>query len=557
MPYDPDLDPVLDELRSAQADHGARLVMMGAAQADQSSRFSALDAAQAEAGSRLAALDRMQADHGARLAALEGRPQVDLTPLSDQLSGVLTRLARLEAPVTTPPAVPVPAADPIWTLLKRSQITIPAEVRVPAGQGEIYIPVTVDHTDRESFYCYVSNLKNVSGGGINVGNSQQQKANYDWDGVVYRWSPGDDLTHYVKVTSRNPVSAGKSLIVAIRVKGLGDSQKGREVKVVFADDAQHPPMPPQVHRPLRRLDLSQAQRKNRFDPATARHSDSGFIDGKPVWRSRLSHGYTQDGNGETGLYMNKDKFPGVAQSPIGHDPAEKALRLHTLAFPMEARPEHDSRLFRHQAAVIQGQTMDEVCGAEGVWRMEAKIPIRRYSWPAFWLVGRGSSGAKGSWTQWPPEIDILEKFNHAWGAADTPFTTTFAQHYGNVGSNNRVGAFGGEIEANQWLPGTGALNEGYHSWACAITYDDKDPRKAEVTFFFDDVEVGCHVLHARHEDMKTRLELSPIANVAVKAPASYTPEQYNTDDGRGHSGDMLIRDIAYYPAGFTMVPLPK
>ena len=501
MAYDPDLDPILNELRAGQGDLAGRV------------------------------------------KALEERPPVDLT-------GILARLEALEAgaaPVVTPP----PATVPIWQQIKGPVLSIPSEVRVPAGQGEIYIPVTVDNTDRQSFYCYVSGLKNASGGGINVGNSQQQKANYDWDGIVYRWSPGDDLTHYVKVVSRNPVSAGKSLIVVIRVKGLGDSQKGREVKVVFADDAQHPAMPPQHHRPLRRLDLSKAQRKGSFDPATAKHSDSGFIDGKPVWRSRLSHGYAQDGNGETGLYMNEDKFPGVAQSPVSYDAAEKALRLHTLAFPMDARPEWNGKVFRHQAAIIQGQTLDEVCGAEGVWRMEAKIPIRRYSWPAFWLLGRGPSGAKGSWTQWPPEIDILEKFNHSWGAADTPYTTTFAQHYGKAGSNERTGSFGSEIETNQWAGVTKPLDEEYHSWACAVVYH-ADPRKAEVTFFFDDVEVGCHVLHARHEDMKTRLELFPMANVAVRAPGSYSPDQYNTDDGRGRTGDMLVRDIAYYPAGFAM-----
>ena len=63
---------------------------------------------------------------------------------------------------------------------------------------------------------------------------------------------------------------------------------------------------------------------------------------------------------------------------------------------------------------------------------------------------------------------------------------------------------------------TKPLDEEYHSWACAVVYHD-DPRKAEVTFFFDDVEVGCHVLHARHEDMKTKVEFFPMANVAVKA----------------------------------------
>ena len=500
MAYDPDLDPILDELRAGQGDLAGRV------------------------------------------KALEERPPVDL-------SGILARLAALEAPVTTPPAVPVPVTPAIWQQIKAPVLSIPSEVRVPAGQGEIYIPVTVDHTDRQSFYCYVAGLKNASGGGINVGNSQQQKANYDWDGVVYRWSPGDDLTHYVKVVSRSPISAGKSLLVVIRVKGLGDSQKGREVKVVFADDAQHPAMPPQVHRPLRRLDLSQAQRKNRFDPAAVRWSPSGFdADGKPVWRSQLSHGREQIGNGETGVYAD-ETLPGTV-TPIALDAAEGAVRLHTRAYPMDQRVEYNGKLFRHQAVMLNGQTLDEVCGAEGVWRMEAKIPIRRYAWPAFWLVGRGSSGAKGSWTQWPPEIDILEKFNHAWGAADTPFTTTFAQHYGKAGSSTRAGSFGSEVETDQWAGVTKPLDEDYHSWACAVVYH-ADPRKAEVTFFFDDVEVGCHVLHARHEDMKTRLELYPMANVAVRAPGSYTPDQYNSDDGRGRTGDMLVRDVAYYPGGFV------
>lgn len=171
---------------------------------------------------------------------------------------------------------------------------------MPAGQREIYIPITVDHTDRESFYCYVSGLANLSNGGINVGNGQQQRANFEGIDVVYRWSPGDDLTHYVKVVTKATYTAGKTFRVVIRVKGLGDSQKGGGVDVVFANDARHPDMPPQFHRPLRRLDLSGAKRKNAFNPATLKHTDSGFDkDGKPIWRSRLSHGYTQDGNQET------------------------------------------------------------------------------------------------------------------------------------------------------------------------------------------------------------------------------------------------------------------
>ena len=85
----------------------------------------------------------------------------------------------------------------------------------------------------------------------------------------------------------------------------------------------------------------------------------------------------------------------------------------------------------------------------------------------------------------------------------------------------------------------------------------EDPLKAEVTFFFDDIEGGCHVLYARHQDMKTKVEFFSMANLAVKANATYTPEQYDTDDGRGRRGNMLVRDIGYYLAGFAMMPLAK
>ena len=493
-------------------------------------------------------LDPILDDMQARISALEERPAVDL-------SGILARLVKLEAGQVPAPVTPPAVTQAIWTQLKQSQIAIPAELRLPPGTRDFYIPVTVDHADRESFYCYVSGFTNVSGGGVNVGNMASQRAHFSgWEGVIYRWSPGDDQTHYLKVTTKAAYPDGNVFGVMVAVVGLGDKQKGGRVNIVFdaAAQPQEPPKP-QFHRPLRRLDLSKAQRKNRFDPARVQWSPTGFdAEGKPIWRSQVAHGRTQDGNQETGLYA--DETIKGTDKPISYDMGEAALRLHTRAFEDAERLEWDNRLFRHQAAMINGQTMDEVCGTEGVWRMEAKIPIRRYSWPAFWLTGRSANSKRGSWAMWPPEIDILEKFNYAWGGADTPFTTTFAQHYGKTGSNTRVGAFGNVIETDQWLGVTRPLDEEYHSWACAVVYHD-DPRKAEVTFFFDDVEVGCHVLHARHEDMKTRLELYPMANIAVRAPNGYTDQQYNTDDGRGHSGDMLVRDISYYPSGFTMPPV--
>ena len=96
---------------------------------------------------------------------------------------------------------------------------------------------------------------------------------------------------------------------------------------------------------------------------------------------------------------------------ITHDADEKAICLHTPAFSMDKRAEHDSPPVLASGYDHPEADQDEVCDVEGVRWMEAKIPVRRFSWPAFWLAGRGSTGAMGRWTQWAPKIDLLEKFN--------------------------------------------------------------------------------------------------------------------------------------------------
>lgn len=475
----------------------------------------------------------------------------DLQPILDDLAA---RVAALEKALASGTAAPVtPTVIPIWADLKAEPLlSIPAEIRVPPGTKEIFIPVTVTNGYiRQSFYAYISGMTNDprAPAGINVGPQQTAQAMFNLDYMPYTWSPGDDPAHYIRLDCRDSYPDKRSVLVNIRVKGLSDAQKGRQVRIVW--DAAAVPQnasdrPAQFHRPLRRLDLSKATRANSFAPAAERWSPTGLdAAGKPIWRSQLSHGRSQPGNGETGLYA--DETVTGAQTPISYDAAENAIRLHTVGFQETERLEYNSTLFRHQAAVIQGQKKPDVCGAQGVWRMVAKVPSRAYSWPAFWLVGLPAS--------WPPEIDILEKFNGVWGEMDTLYTTTGAQHYGIVGSNNRVGAHGINVEANQW-PGvklTTPIHEGYHSWACAVRYDDVDPRKCEVTWFFDEVEVGCQVLFSRHQDMKTKTPFYPIMNVAVKAPTTYSADDYNNDTKRGGlSGDMLIRDMGYYPTGYAM-----
>ena len=42
----------------------------------------------------------------------------------------------------------------------------------------------------------------------------------------------------------------------------------------------------------------------------------------------------------------------------------------------------------------------------GYFEIEAKLPIGKRLWPAFWF---------GSWGNWPPEIDVFEAYTNKWG----------------------------------------------------------------------------------------------------------------------------------------------
>lgn len=437
----------------------------------------------------------------------------------------------------------------IWTTAVRATISAPAFVDVPPGQNFAWVPVTASNTATHSIYSYVDNVSNVTNGGINVGTVSNWLA---LNRTVYRWAMGDDLVHYMRLQlPTGTYTAGQS--VRFHLSNRGSSNVWTEIIVRFTNGATSVPnMPIQYHRPIYRLNLTGATRSNTFDPANIIATDTGYVgnasSGTPCWRARPAHGHTQDGNGETGVYLNSSFAR--AMNPISYDSGEQALRLHTEAFP-DNNPfvYTNGQSYKQQAVMIQGQRLDNVCGSAGVWRMVAKTSRRRFAWPAFWLIGRSEYG------QWPPEIDIMEQFNQVY-SNDVPldgFFTSYAQHYGNSGSGIRVGAYGNDMNINTLLGITQGVHEAYHSYSCAVVYDNVDTRRSKVYFFFDDIEVGEMLLYARHQDMTTRVSFFPMANVAVKTSRipGYTQAQYNTDDGRGFSGDMLIRDIGYYPSGFT------
>lgn len=449
-------------------------------------------------------------------------------------------------PTPEPEPEPVPS-QPIWDLLSKSTLSVPSSVEVPSGQNDIYIPVSLDHTDIGTVTVTVEGLSNVSGGGINVGDRTNQ-ARYIMQ-KVYTWSPGDDLIHYIHLRGTSTAYPdGRSLKVYMRERGTRSDNKGTGVTVTFRDGAQHPNMPVQNHRPMRKLKVLESSRSNQFDRANFQHTPNGFKDGTPVWKSRPDHGRIQ-GNNETGLYV--DSSIPRAVNPISYDAAEDAVRLHTHAFPDGQPLEYQNQNFPHQAVMINGQEMDDVCGTEGVWRIVCKTASRRYAWPAFWLIGRGKNDTM-TWGKWPPEWDVFEHFNQVYGT-DYPMSgkaTSYGQHWGpngdDVGNLNpmvKLDDLGREMETLLW--------DGYHSFACAVVYDETDTTKSEITFFVDDLEVGCQRLMARDRNLNRKQEMFPMANVAVRAPEGYPADTYNNDG----SGDMLIKDIGHWKTGFTMEPV--
>lgn len=127
--------------------------------------------------------------------------------------------------------------------------------------------------------------------------------------------------------------------------------------------------------------------------------------------------------------MTGEAFPGQAQTPIAHDPAERVLRLRTACAPEGRDFTHQGRAYRHQAAMIQGQTLDALCAWWPGSRPSA-LAGRASGWSGFWLVGRGPLGRPGGPGVWSPRIDIMHQPDQTFFVNDcqTGCATRFARH---------------------------------------------------------------------------------------------------------------------------------
>lgn len=395
-----------------------------------------------------------------------------------------------DTPAPTPTPTP-PPADPYkaGTVYTAPATVIIDECPVPVGAKVAYAKVRLDKPTANTIYAYVR-CYNGAGGQANPDTMKT---------VVFH--PGGPLEQTVTFNVAYMAEGNTCILEQSNVPDGGI--RGASAKVIAVAGAVNTPLPamptPAKFAPLGDLVYNASGKQ--------------VVDGG-LWLDRLAHGRTQTGNAETGYYA-----PGNHRVE-GDDvvlPSYRATEPFTQGTPQVAYP--------FAASILTGlidrpgqwpAVRPELSFKYGSIEFEAKMPNRKGSWPALWLL----SSNKGS-PQWPFEIDLFEGFYYGDHKPGSGLSATL--HGGAQGSNIRNwtrGMFRARMR-DLGLPET--LDTEFHKFACTIT-----PEMIRV--FVD----GILTMEWANPFNSTD-GWHPLMNVAVKAAPA---DPY--DKG---SGDMTVRRV--------------
>lgn len=353
---------------------------------------------------------------------------------------------------------------------------------------------------------------------------------------VVTFSPGDDLNAYVSIpikdrASRDGWKFRLRVVGALRQSGWSEWERGIDLDIhVRTSPKEANVLPAEMprHRAMQRLTLGTPSWDDPPDEWRWNRTGEGG-----VFRTSLQYG---DGPAnqptEKGIYANAVTYQGTNPHLKELDANGRPfVRLHTrkLSAPiaeldLQGRPTRKS--FGFQASMLNAAKVTGLRAETGLWEFEYVSPSRHGAWAAFWMVGNDNGN-----TVWPPEIDIFEHFNGAYGPWNTTQETSSALHYGDFG-RDRAGAKGATIDLlHLGMPVN--LTTEIHKHQCLITADF-------ITIFFDGAEIVQfrHILKpVKAGDTK---RFHPLINVAVapgRAADAYTQG----------SGDMLAYGLRYFP----------
>lgn len=364
------------------------------------------------------------------------------------------------------------------------------------GSSTAYVPV---YLDRDTPNTVIARITTVNGTGTLKALSG---TNYKTVDTVVIFRPGDPLTQTVEVPVMT-ATEGQQFTVKLREAPWGALQGQSTATVTAKAYIDATAKATGTFREGRTFTPSGTLQFELLKDTHKRSVDGGW----DRWATTLSHGRAQTANGETGLYVDTATYPGI-EGPVYW--SDKGLVLHSqlLKTPIS----YQGASYNYGASVLDGRNFLASQIGYGQYEWDAKMPSRRGSWPAFWLIS--TSG-------WPPEIDIYEGFGYqSYWDFDRHISSTI-----HVGANStRYDQRGAVIQAEQAY-GLSGFSQGFHKFAVDIQRD-------YITWFVDGQETYQSVNPFKG------FRFYPIMNVAVKTTGAYA-------DG---SGDMTIRSFKVYSA---------
>ncbi len=359
---------------------------------------------------------------------------------------------------------------------------------VPVGATEVHVPVIMDRQSPNTVIAHVR-VFDGKGGRANPDTTKP---------VIFR--PGDPLIKTATFTVR-PLKEGTDVRCNQPSVPDGAYRKGGSIRITAKEGAVNEPIEggrePLTFEPIGKLTYSETGDTIKFD-------DKG---GSMSFSTALSHGRTQVGNGETGYY-GEVKYNGFKRTKEG-------LVLSSRRLEEPVKVGSPAIEYPFLAVMLSGHRTPETYFKYGTVEWVVKMPNRRGSWPALWLVPTGG---------WPPEIDVYEGFgyNGSW-RFNASLSTNLHGGDRNVRTFTRPAM---RMKMSDFgLPNT--LDSEFHTFAVTVTAE-------WITMFIDGVET---MQYANPFDGE---QWYPLTNVAVKASVDSSYDQ--------GSGDMVVKSIKVWRA---------
>ena len=366
------------------------------------------------------------------------------------------------------------------------------------GTDVAHVPITLD---RPTPNTVIARVTTEDGGGLVRGVAG---VNYTPIYKVVIFRPGDPLTQTVDVPILLGIP-GADFIVRL-VEAPWGGKMGTDRGTVQADFLRAPtPAVTEGFRAPRTFQPS-ATVQWAMSRETMKWSDAGH---DKAWSTKLPNGRSQPGNQETGIYLDGWVYRDYGiEAPLRY--TDDGLIMHTQVLKQPIS--WDGVPYNYGSIVLSGHNTRPLQIGYGQYEFTAKLPDRRGSWPAFWLISTAG---------WPPEIDIFEGFGfESWWDFDR--YTAHTLHGGVPNSGTRTFQQGTFMNTDE-VYGLSGFTTGFHTYAIDLQPDF-------ITWFID----GRETYQAVNPFKGFRWY--PIMDVAVKTTGPY-------DDG---SGDMIVKDVKVY-----------